>query len=76
MKAFRITGTFKMGMLKNQKFTKEVLADNQNKAKEKIFSELGSKHKSKRSLIVIGKVQEIKPDEIESPLIKGILKQK
>ncbi len=75
MKAFKITGTFKMGRNKDQPFTKEVLATNKNQAKEKIYSDLGSKHKIKRNFIDIAKVQEISADEIESPLIKGLLKK-
>ena len=75
MKAFKITGTFKMGSVKNQPFTKEVLATNKNQAKEKIYSDLGSKHKIKRNFINIAKVQEISADEIEDPLIKGLLEK-
>ena len=75
MKAFKISGTFKMGGNRNQPFTKEVLATNKNQAKEKIFSDLGSKHKIKRTSINIGKVQEISGDEVENPLIKGMLEK-
>jgi large subunit ribosomal protein LX len=75
MKAFKITGTFKMGRNKNQFFTKEVIANNKNQAKEKIYSDLGSKHKIKRNFIDIVKVQEISAKEVTSPLIKGMMEK-
>ena len=75
MKAFKVTGTFKMGRNKNQPFSKEILAANSNQAKEKIFSNIGSKHKIKRNFITITKVKEIKPEEIESQYVKDLLEQ-
>ena len=75
MKAFKVTGTFKMGINKNQPFSKEILATNSNQAKEKIYSNIGSKHKIKRNFINITKVKEIKPEEIESQFIKDLLEQ-
>jgi large subunit ribosomal protein LX len=75
MKAFKVTGTFKMGSKKAQPFTREVIANNQNQAKEKTFSDLGSRHKIKRNFIKIDKVKEISTDEVESPFIKGLLEQ-
>lgn len=75
MKAFKITGSFRMGRNKNQPFTKEVLANNKNQAKEKLYSDLGSKHKIKRNFIDIVNIQEISVEEVENPLIKGMMEK-
>ena len=63
MKAFKVTGTFRMGRA-TQNFTKEVACKDKKSAEELTFSEIGSKHKVKRYDIDIDKVQELKPDEI------------
>ena len=68
MRAFKITGTFRMGR-DIQNFTKEVACKDKKSAEELTFSELGSKHKVKRYDISIDKVEELKPDEISDSVI-------
>ena len=51
---------------KNRKFvfTRELLADKEAHAREKILSELGSRHRVKRREIDISMIKEIKPEEV------------
>ena len=69
---FRVTGNFKKGK-KNQKFTKEVMGDNKQKAREYIYSIMGSKHRVKRREITIAKIEEIPLDKVNDPNIKQLL---
>jgi len=69
MKAFKITGSFYMGE-KWQAFTKEIAAADKKGAKETLLSDLGSKHRVKRNRIKITKMDELKPDDVESSIIK------
>ncbi len=69
IKTFRIKGMFKMGE-KMQPFVWECRAISKEKATEKMFSEFGSKHKTKRSAIKILSMEEIKPEEAESEEIR------
>ena len=72
MKVFRIQGTVLMGRNK-QKFTKEIIIKNKKTAEEKIFCELGSKHKANRRNINIEKIVEISKDDVTDTIIKGEL---
>ncbi len=60
-KLFKITGKFFMGN-KYQKFSKEIVALKKEDALELVYSDLGSKHKVKRTQIKIEKIEE---EEIE-----------
>ena len=53
-------------------FRKEVRALKPEDAKEKIYMELGSKHRVKRFQIKIAKIEQISLEEIESPLVKKL----
>ncbi|MCK4436037.1 50S ribosomal protein L18a, partial [Candidatus Bathyarchaeota archaeon] len=64
VKVFRVTGKMVKPNLKTT-FRKEVRALKPEDAKEKIFMELGSKHRAKRFQIRIFKVEEVPPEEIE-----------
>jgi large subunit ribosomal protein LX len=68
MKAFKVTGSFRMGK-KSQNFTKEVISKDKKDATEFILSDLGSKHKVKRYDIKIAEVKELKPDEVTDSII-------
>lgn len=69
MKAFKVTGSFRMGR-KPSLFAKEVAAADKKAAEERIFSDLGSKHKVKRYDITIDKVTELKPDDVSDLAVK------
>jgi large subunit ribosomal protein LX len=61
IKTFRIKGQFRQG-LEWQVFTREIRALSKAQALERIYSEIGSKHKVKRNLIRIFEVIELKPE--------------
>ncbi|KYK37250.1 MAG: hypothetical protein AYK18_10580 [Theionarchaea archaeon DG-70] len=58
MKEFRVSGKFMMGSTL-QKFKKEVRALSEKRAREKIYQDLGSKHRVRRSRVLITTVEEI-----------------
>lgn len=72
MKVFRVTGEIRKPNLKTP-FAKEILADKVEHAVEKVYAELGSKHRVKRSHIRIIKVDEVAPAEIKNPVLKKIV---
>lgn len=69
LKVFRVTGEIRKPNLKTQ-FKKEIVAAKPEHAKEKVYAELGSKHRVKRFHIRISNVEEIPLEEIEDPLLK------
>ena len=72
MQIYRIRGWFKQGLYR-QKFTRELLALSKEQALERVYSELGSRHKLKRNLINIDEVAEIKPEEVTDPRVLAML---
>ncbi|UCG69582.1 MAG: 50S ribosomal protein L18a [Thermoplasmata archaeon] len=74
MKVFRVKGTFLMGN-RWQDFTKEVVGDDENVAKEQIYSRLGSKHRVKRKKIQIEEVKEISIEEVSDPIASYLIKR-
>jgi len=53
-------------------FKKEIRALKPEEAKEKIYKEMGSKHRAKRFQIKILKVEEIGIDEITDPAVRKL----
>jgi large subunit ribosomal protein LX len=72
MKAYKVTGEINKPNLATA-FVKEVLADKSEHAVEKVYSEIGSKHRVKRCHIKISDVREISPDQIENPILKKMI---
>ena len=72
MKVFRVTGEIAKPNLKTQ-FRKEILCEKPEQAKEKVYAELGSKHRVKRCHIKITNVEEVSAENIENPLLKKIV---
>jgi large subunit ribosomal protein LX len=72
VKVFRITGEIQKPNLKTS-FRKEVIAIKPEHAVEKVYTELGSKHRVKRFHIKIISVEEVPPQEIENPLLKKLV---
>lgn len=72
MKVFRVTGEIRKPNLKTS-FNKEIIALKPEHAVEKVYAELGSKHRVKRFHIKILNVEEIPPQEIENPLMKKLV---
>ena len=72
MKVFRVTGEINKPKLKTP-FAKEVVVDKPEHAVEKVYAEIGSKHRVKRVHIKILSVEEVPLDEIENPILKKIV---
>jgi len=72
VKVFRITGEIQKPNLKTS-FRKEVIAIKPEHAVEKVYTELGSKHRVKRFHIKIISIEEVPPQEIENPLLKKLV---
>ena len=71
LKVFRVTGEISKPNLQTS-FSKEVIAAKPEHAIEKVYAEIGSKHRVKRFHIKITTVEEVSPDEIENPILKKI----
>jgi len=72
VKVFRVTGEIRKPNLKTP-FKKEVVAAKPEHAVEKVYCEVGSKHRVKRFHIKIENVEEVPPEEIKSPLLKKLV---
>jgi large subunit ribosomal protein LX len=72
MKVFRVTGEINKPNLATS-FAKEVLADKSEHAVEKVYSELGSRHRVKRHHIKIAGSEEVPADKIENAILKKIV---
>lgn len=74
MKAFRATGAFRVkeGKYRNdlQDFRVEVAAADDKMAKEKIFSNFGSRHRVVRKDIMINELLPLKDEDITDPVVK------
>lgn len=68
MKAYRITGTFLMGP-SWQRFRKEVAAPDPDAALERLYSDLGSKHGTRRGRIRVRRVEEIEVETVTDPVV-------
>ena len=69
VKVFRVTGKIRKPNFQTE-FRKEVRALKPEDAVEKVYMELGSKHRVKRFQIRISQVEEISPEEIENIIVK------
>ena len=72
MKAFKVTGEINKPKLTTP-FVKELLADKSEHAVEKVYGEIGSRHRVKRCHIKIVNVQEVSAEEIKNPILKKIV---
>lgn len=71
-KIWRATGAYKKSK-RTFTFSKELLAEKDSHVREKILSELGSRHRVKRRDIDIAEVKEIKPEEVTNMDLRKIL---
>lgn len=72
VKVFKVTGEIRKPNLETS-FKKEVAAAKPEHAVEKVYAELGSKHRVKRFHIKIVSVEEVPPQEIANPLLKKLV---
>jgi len=70
MKAFKIIGKIEVEKRVWQKFSKEIAADDETKAREKILCDLGSRHRKKRRSIDIKSIQEVPKNKITDSAVK------
>jgi large subunit ribosomal protein LX len=73
LKVFRVTGEIFKPNLKTL-FSREIIAEKPEHAEEKVYAELGSRHRVKRHHIKITSVEEVSPENIENPLLKKLVK--
>jgi large subunit ribosomal protein LX len=59
--AYEVKGTFRMGD-EWKPYTKQVTAPNENQARERILTEIGSKHRLKRRYITIDTITTVHGD--------------
>lgn len=72
MKVFRVSGQICKPNL-NTPFAKEVMANKSEHAVEKVYAEIGSKHRVKRCHIKISDTVEVPADQIENAILKKIV---
>jgi large subunit ribosomal protein LX len=72
LKVFRVTGEIRKPNLKTS-FKQEIVAVKPENAVEKVYAELGSKHRVKRFHIKINSVDEVSPEDITNPLLKKLV---
>lgn len=71
VKVFRVEGKINKPNWKTA-FKKEIRALKPEDAVEKVYKEMGSKHRAKRFQIKISKVKEIDPEEITDPVVRKL----
>lgn len=69
MKAYRVSGRFRMGR-DWQPYSKELAAVDEAAAREKLVSLLGSQHGVGRKYVTIAKVEEVPKDRIEDQAVR------
>lgn len=69
MKAYRIRGRFRMGR-GWQIFAKEIAAEDEPSARERLLSVLGSQHRVARKYVQIAEVTETAPSEVQDPAVR------
>ena len=72
MKAYKVTGEINKPRL-NTPFVRELLSDKSEHAVEKVYAEIGSRHRVKRCHIKITSAKEITAEEIQNPILKKIV---
>lgn len=72
LKVFRVTGEVHKPNL-DTSFKQEIVADKSEHAVEKVYAELGSRHRVKRYQVKIIKVEEIPTEEIVNPILKKMI---
>ncbi|MGE5187503.1 MAG: 50S ribosomal protein L18Ae [Betaproteobacteria bacterium] len=72
MKAFKVTGEINKPRLSTP-FVRELIADKSEHAVEKVYAEIGSRHRVRRFQIKISGVKEVTAEEIENPVLKKMM---
>ena len=72
MKVFKVTGKIYKPNLTTD-FVREMVADKAGHAEEKVYAEIGSRHRVKRCHMKVVTVEEIKSEDIENPILKKMV---
>jgi large subunit ribosomal protein LX len=72
VRIFRISGFFKQRR-QTTSFSKELCALTEEQAKDKLYSEFGSRNRLKRGQIRITSADEISPGDITDPFVQKIV---
>lgn len=72
VRVWRIDGEYRKKK-KTFVFTKELIGDKESHVREKMLSELGSRHRVKRRDVTINELKEIKHEEITSLELRRLL---
>jgi large subunit ribosomal protein LX len=72
VKVFRITGSFKQRR-ETSPFSKELCALTEDQAKERLYSEFGSRNRLKRQQLRIVEIIQISTKEITDPFVKKLV---
>jgi large subunit ribosomal protein LX len=71
-KIWLASGEYKKNKVKFT-FSRELLGEKEAHVREKILSELGSRHRVKRREITISEIKEIKPEEVQNLELRKFL---
>ncbi|MFX0107092.1 MAG: 50S ribosomal protein L18Ae [Candidatus Hodarchaeota archaeon] len=71
-KVWRVSGEYKKKK-RNFSFMKEMIAFKEEHVRERVYSDLGSRHRVKRKDISINEIMEIKPEEVVNLDLRRIL---
>jgi len=74
MKVFKVTGEINKPRL-NTPFAKEVIADKAEHAVEKIYAEIGSRHRVSRHHIKIISSEEVSAEDIQNAILKKLVSE-
>jgi large subunit ribosomal protein LX len=72
MKVFRVVGEINKPNLSTP-FAKEIIAEKSEHAIEKVYTEIGSRHRVKRFQIKIASTTEVPVDKIENEILKKLV---
>jgi large subunit ribosomal protein LX len=75
MQAYRIDGSLRQGKT-NQKFCIDLVAENEDQVREKVYSNFGSRHGVKRRYITIVSIDAIDPSESSAPVVVSHFRNK
>jgi len=71
VKVFRVKGVFERNG-KKERFSKEYRGLKAEEAIERLYSEVGSKHRVPRTKIWVESVEEISPEEATNPIVRKL----
>ena len=75
MQAYRIDGVVRQGKT-NQDFCIDLVAENEDQVREKIYSHFGSRHGAKRRYITINSMSIIDPSESSASVVVSHFRDK